>query len=201
MQKLSSLTTIIIVAILVPIVPFLVVGELPGERWLSQTDDNALLFGLTGTGLLTLDIALPIPSSLVGSALAARLGFWAGLLCCWLGLTAGNMVGYAAGHLYPRRLATPLPPEPLSAVVFLSRPVPVIAEAVAMTAGATRMPPASFLLSCALGNAVYALALCTNATLWSAADWKGPALIFPMTLPVLAWFAWRRLGPQFRVRD
>jgi hypothetical protein len=34
------------------IVPFAVFGELPGERWLSATDDNALVFGATGTTLL-----------------------------------------------------------------------------------------------------------------------------------------------------
>jgi uncharacterized membrane protein YdjX (TVP38/TMEM64 family) len=200
-QKLSRLTSVILVAIAIPIVPFLVVGELPGERWLSRADDNALLFAITGSGLLTLDIALPVPSSLVGTALGARLGFWAGSLCCWLGLTAGNLLGYGFGHLYPRRLAASLPPEPMGALVFLSRPVPVIAEAVALTAGATRMPLTSFALSCALGNGIYALALCANASFWLAAGWRGPALIFPMLLPVLAWFAWRRLGPQSRMQN
>lgn len=197
MQKFLNLTTIIIVAILIPVVPFLVVGELPGERWLSRADDNALLFAATGSGLLALDIALPIPSSLVGTALGARLGFWAGAACCWLGLMAGNLIGYAFGHLYPRHLATNLPNQPMDLVVFLSRPVPIFAEAAAIAAGANRMPPLSFLLSCALGNGVYAAALCANASLWLAEHWKGPALVFPMFLPVLAWLAWRRLGPQF----
>jgi len=199
--KFSNLATVIIVALLVPLVPFLVVGELPGERWLSQADDNALAFALTGSGLLALDIALPVPSSLVGTALGARLGFWAGLLCCWLGLMAGNVVGYVSGHLFPHRLATPLAAEPMDAILFLSRPVPVIAEAAVIAAGATRVPLVSFLVSCALGNGVYSLALCTNATLWLAGDLRGPILVLPMLLPVAAWFAWRRLGPQLRIDD
>ena len=134
MHKAVRLTLIIIIAVLIPVVPFLVVGELPGERWLSEADDNALLFAATGTGLLALDIALPIPSSLVGTALGARLGFWAGSIWCWLGLMIGNMVGYGFGHLFPRRFVTLLPLEPSQAIVFLSRPVPVFAEVITMTA-------------------------------------------------------------------
>lgn len=201
MQKLSRLTAIIIVAILIPVLPFLAIGELPGERWLSRADDNALLFALVGGGLLALDIALPIPSSLVGTALGFRLGLPAGSLSCWLGLMAGNLAGYAFGHLYPRRFAATLPREPLGALVFLSRPVPIFAEAATMVAGATRMPLASFALPCALGNGVYAVALCANATLWAAEGWRGPGLIFPMLLPVVAWLAWRHFGPQFRAHD
>jgi uncharacterized membrane protein YdjX (TVP38/TMEM64 family) len=199
-HKAVRLTLIIIIAVLIPVVPFLVVGELPGERWLSEADDNALLFGATGSGLLALDIALPIPSSLVGTALGARLGFWAGSIWCWLGLMIGNMVGYGFGQLFPRRFATLLPLEPSQAILFLSRPVPVFAEAIVMAAGAIRLPLLPFFLSCALGNAIFAVALCANATLWLSADWAGAALVFPMLLPLLAWFGWRRLGPQISTR-
>lgn len=201
MHKLPGLTIVIIVAIMIPVVPFLAIGELPGEHWLSHSDDNSLLFAATGGGLLALDIALPIPSSLVGTALGARLGFWVGSLCCWLGLMAGSAIGYGLGHLYPARLVSTVAPEPMGTLVFLSRPVPIIAEAAAMVAGATRMPPAAFLVSCALGNGIYSVALCSNAALWIAAGWKGPALVFPMLLPVVAWFLWRRLGPNLRVHS
>lgn len=200
-QKTHSLVMIALVAILIPVVPFLIVGELPGERWLSRADDNALLFAASGGGLLALDIVLPIPSSLVGTALGSRLGFWAGSLSCWLGLMAGNLVGYWVGLLYPRRLAAPLPKAPMQALLFLSRPVPIFAEAAAFAAGANRMPATAFLVSCALGNGVYSIALCTNAILWSPGGLQGPLLIFPMILPVLAWLAWRRLGPHFTLRS
>jgi len=85
---------VIITALLIPILPFVIIGELPGERWLSAVDDNALLFGLTGSGLLALDIFLPIPSSILGTILGARLGFWPGTLCTWTGLVAGNLLGF-----------------------------------------------------------------------------------------------------------
>jgi hypothetical protein len=51
-----------------PIVPFVIIGELPGERWLTANDENAMLFALTGGGLLIADVVLPMPS---GAALLA----------------------------------------------------------------------------------------------------------------------------------
>lgn len=193
-HKAVRVTVVVIIAVLMPVIPFLVVGELPGERWLSSTDDNTLIFALTGSGLLAVDLALPIPSSLVGTALGARLGFWFGFISCWVGMMAGNIAGYYFGRLSPQRFATALPREPTVAILFLSRPVPVAAEAAALAAGAIRLPLRPFMASCALGNAVYASALCANAAFWLPGDWKGPGLVLPMLLPVVLWFAWRRLG-------
>ena len=67
MRTATRISFVILLSILIPIIPFVIIGELPGERWLSATDDNALLFGITGMGLLTSDVLLPIPSSIVGT--------------------------------------------------------------------------------------------------------------------------------------
>ena len=64
MRPAVRLTVVILLAILIPIVPFALIGELPGERWLSATDEDALLFAITGGGLLAADVLLPIPSSI-----------------------------------------------------------------------------------------------------------------------------------------
>ena len=187
----------IIAALLVPILPFVIIGEMPGEQWLSWADENALLFGLTGGSLLMLDIVLPIPSSIVGTILGARLGFWPGVITTWIGLLAGNMVGYTLARLASNRLRSWFPdfPETTSlALVFLSRPVPVIAEAMALTAGATRMPMMLFLSACAAGNAIYAIVLAGNGATLVPDALVGPGLVVPMFLPVIAWFIWRRLA-------
>ena len=63
-------TFVIIVALLVPIVPYVIIGELPGEQWLSSADDDAFAFGATGASLLVADVLLPVPSSIVGTLLA-----------------------------------------------------------------------------------------------------------------------------------
>ena len=188
---------VIIAALSVPIVPFVIIGELPGETWLSSVDDNALLFGLTGSGLLTLDILLPIPSSILGTFLGARLGFWPGLLFTWTGLVAGNLIGFSIARFASARIRSWLPAFPrktTQALVFLSRPVPVVAEAVALAAGATRMPIHQFLLLCASGNAIYAIVLCGNAAALVPDALAGPGLVVPMLLPVLAWAIWQAMS-------
>ncbi len=182
---------LIVFALLIPIIPFLVIGELPGERWLSASGDDALLFGLTGAGLLMADILLPIPSSIVGTLLGARLGFLPGVLWIWSGLVLGNLIGYLAGRLLLSRLGRELPETPTLLILFISRPVPVLAEAVTFAAGAGRMPPGHFLIACGVGNAIYALVLAGNGAALIPDALLGPGLVIPMLLPVVAWSVWR----------
>jgi len=187
-------------ALLVPIVPFLILGELPGERWLSGHDDNALQFGVVGALLLALDVVLPIPSSIVGSLLGARLGMTWGFAAAFTGLSCGSLAGYFLGLLLPSRLKVDLPLAPSLVAVFLSRPVPVLAEATVVAAGAARVGFRGFCLSALLGNAIYAGALCASGSAWLPDAWLGPGLIVPFALPVLAWLVWRRVRTR-RARD
>lgn len=184
---------VLICALLVPIVPFVVIGEMPGERWLNATADDGLRFGATGAGLLALDLLLPIPSSIVGALLGGRMGFWGGAAWAFAGLSLGHGVGYALGRLTPARWASELPAAPSWIAVLLSRPVPVFAEALAIAAGAERMPLPAFISSVALGDLIYAAALAADgAALLPEGSW-GVGLVLPMLLPVLGYLAWRRV--------
>ena len=185
---------VLLAALLIPIVPFLVVGNLPGERWLPGADDSELTFGAVGAALLACDVLLPIPSSIIGSVLGARLGMATGAGWTLLGLCAGNFVGFGVGRLLPRRYSASLPATPSALVCFLSRPVPVLAEAVCFAAGATRMGPWSFAVACVTGNAAYALAMAANGAALLPDRFVGPGLILPMSVPVVAWLIWRRLS-------
>lgn len=185
---------VIVAALAIPIIPFVIIGELPGDRWLNAVDNNAWLFGLTGGALLTIDILLPIPSSIVGTFLGARLGFWIGLLFTWSGLVAGSLIGFSITRFAFARFESLLPTFPRAttdAIVFLSRPVPVFAEAVALAAGTTPMPLMRFFCLSAVGNAIYAAVLCGNGATLIPDKLMGPGLIIPMALPVLAWLVWR----------
>ena len=179
-------------AVLVPLVPFLVLGELPGERWLSTAGDDGLRFGATGAGLLALDVLLPIPSSVLGALLGGRLGFVPGALWGFVGLFAGQCLGYALGRMLPARFASELPAAPSAAIVLVSRPVPVLAEAVAIAAGVERMPLARYLLAGALGNAAYAVAMAGSGAALLPEGLAGPGLAPPLLVPVVAWLLWRR---------
>ena len=187
---------VIIIALLVPIVPFLIIGEFPGEKWLSKTDDNAFLFGLTGASLLTSDILLPIPSSIVGTFLGARLGIFTGWVWTWSGLMVGNLIGFAAGRYHLKSLKVEMSETPTQVILFLSRPVPVFAEAAAITAGAANTSIRQFIIACAAGNAIYAGVLAINGALLIPKSLAGPGLVLPMALPVITWLIWRRFSQQ-----
>ena len=180
-------------ALLIPIVPFVAIGELPGERWLNAAGPDQLRFGVTGAALLALDVLLPIPSSLIGTLLGGRLGLGAGFAWSFLGLALGNGLGYALGRLVPERWASELPEAPSWIAVLLSRPVPVFAEAVAIAAGAERMSLAAFISSAALGDAIYAGALVANGAALLPDGLWGMGLMLPLLVPVIGYLAFRKL--------
>ena len=118
-----------------------------------------------GGGLLCVDVFLPIPSSIVITLLGARLGFWAGWLTAWVGLTLGNVAGYYAGRLWPQRWAPELDDDPAVIAIILSRPVPIIAEALTIACGAARVPVRQMLTASLIGNGAYTLVLAMNGAL------------------------------------
>lgn len=193
-KKLYRLGLVITIALLVPILPFAIIGELPGEQWLSARDEGAFLFAVTGSAVLLLDIVLPLPSSIVGTLLGARLGFWAGFASTWLGLTAGHCIGYLLARFALRRFDAEFSEVPTLLLVFLSRPVPVLAEAMALAAGAGAIPFFHFFIACASGNVIYAGVLAANGATLLPDDLFGVGLFIPMLLPVIAWLVWQWLS-------
>lgn len=182
---------LIVITLLIPVLPFLVVGELPGERWLSAQDDDAVLFGATGAGLLAADVLLPVPATVVGTLLGARLGFFPGWAWAWAGLVVGNAVGYALGRLALSRFADDLPQTPTLLVFIMSRPAPILAEAVTFAAGAGHMRLAPFLMASIVANGVFTGVLAGNGAALLPDGLAGPGMILPLLLPVAAWLIWR----------
>ncbi|GHG91835.1 VTT domain-containing protein [Comamonas sp. JC664] len=165
----------------------------------------ALLLG----GLLAGDVVLPVPSSLVGTAAGALLGFWAGAATSWLGMMAGCVTGYVlgarAGTAALRRLAGDAELTRLTRAaermgpwfLLVFRAVPVLAETSVLFAGTSRMAPRTFVLTSALANLGVSV---TYAALGaSAAERESFLLLFAgmVLLPGLA-LAWarRRTPPQ-----
>lgn len=195
MRSRTRLVVIIILALLVPIVPFAITGELPGDRWLQAYDTDSLLFGAVGAGLLCSDILLPVPSSIIGTLLGARLGFLAGFCWTFLGLMAGSLIGYFAGRVMLPSIADSVENAPGSLIVLLSRPVPVLAESVAIAAGAARLGVVPLVVASAVGNAVYAGVLAAAGAALLPEGHIVTGLAIAMLLPVVAWAAWRYLAP------
>jgi membrane protein YqaA with SNARE-associated domain len=178
-------------SVAIPIIPFAIIGELPGDKWLDASGDDALLLGLTGAALLAADVLMPIPSSIVGSLLGARLGFVAGFLWTFLGLMVGNVVGYFLGRLLFSRDPNSLPSEPTALALLVSRPVPVLAEALSFAAGATKLRLSVVLFTAGIGNAAYALALCGSGAAWLPQGWAGPGVAVPLLIPVAGYALWK----------
>ena len=190
---LLRLTLVIIVALLIPIVPFVIIGELPGDKWLSANDESALSFGLTGAAILASDLLIPVPSSVIGSLLGARLGIFPGFAWTLLGLMVGNTAGYLIGRLTLSKLNARAPSQPALIAVFLSRPVPVLAEAMTFAAGAAHLSLSKFLIACVAGNTVYAFVLAASGSALLPKGWIGAGLVVPMALPVASWLVWRAI--------
>lgn len=183
---------IIVVALLVPILPFAIIGELPGDRWLSARDDAALSFAAAGSLVLMLDIVLPMPSSIVGTLMGGRLGFWGGFGATWLGLTIGHMLGYLLGRFIFTRVDAKFAEAPTLLVVFLSRPVPIFSEAMAVAAGAGKISFLPFVMAASSGNLVYSAVLAGNGAALLPDAYYAVSLLVPMLLPAIAWLIWRR---------
>lgn len=178
-------------AALVPLVPFLLIGELPGDEWLRATGRDSATFALAGGTLLASDLLLPIPSSIIGALLGARLGFLWGFMSAWAGLCLGSLLGYGVGRLAPRRWRSSQALAPALPIVFITRPVPVLAEAVAITAGVQGVGLVRFAAASAAGNALYAAAMAGNGAALLPDGLVGVGLLAPMGVPVAAWLAWR----------
>lgn len=155
-----------------------------------------------GIGLLASDLVLPVPGTVVMSALGYVHGPLAGGLAAAAGSMLAGLGGYGIGRLVGERAARRL----LGAVdyekgrllfarggawmVALSRALPILPEALACTAGLVRMPFARFLGALACGSLPVGFLFA-----WIGAagrDAPGWALAFSLLVPALLWTAARR---------
>ena len=172
MRRISRPLVIVALALLVPIVPFVLGGdrlESWAAAWVDHEQSPWLLAGMT-TALLASDILLPVPSSLVSTLAGTELGLVSAALASWIGLTAGGVAGFALARACGRPLVRRLSaPGDLAAIdrtgrqlgVWLlaaTRPLPVLAEATVLLLGTSDMSWRTFLPVLAIGNLAVATA-------------------------------------------
>ncbi len=178
---------------------FSLVGTL---TWLRELGPWA---AAAGVGLLVADIALPIPSTIVMSALGATYGFWVGGLLSILGSMLAGLTAYGLARWAGRPAAiwiagedSLVRTEELFArggawLVLTSRWLPILPEAVACLAGLARMPFRTFFWALMVGSIPLGLTFAWVGTL--AEDREGLALALSAGLPIGAWLLsqrWRR---------
>ena len=194
--------SLILILLALIIVPFLIWGaefdrmlSLEGARkWMEQYGSWGWLAGIA---LMVGDIILPIPNTVVMSALGWMYGWrWGGVIC-----TAGSMLsgivaygasrwlGRPAAHWIAGQEALERGEELFSKgggwIVALSRSLPVLPEAVACLAGIVRMKGSVFLLALACGS--FPLGFTFAAIGHLGHDRPGLALALSVAVPVVLW--------------
>jgi uncharacterized membrane protein YdjX (TVP38/TMEM64 family) len=123
---------------------------------------------VAGVLLLVVDVFLPVPSSLVMVAHGALFGAATGTVLSVVGSTAAALTGFAvgrAGNDAIRRFVTPGEHDRAGAMlqrwgvlaIAVSRPVPILAETVAILAGSSPLTWRQAALSAAAGSLVPSL--------------------------------------------
>ena len=128
--------------------------------WLKQAGPLAWLARI---GLLASDLVLPIPNTVVMSALGYIYGTMIGGVVATMGLLLGGLLGYGSGRLFTERFVIKMLGERDFAqgrrifsqrggwIVALSRSLPILPEVIACVAGFVRMPFGRFAASLICG--------------------------------------------------
>jgi uncharacterized membrane protein YdjX (TVP38/TMEM64 family) len=210
MKALLGSRTLIISALLLlagTIVPFMIWGEaleaafsVQGARaWMAGFGPGA---GVAGMGLLVADILLPIPSTLVMSALGLTYGPLLGGLYAAAGSALAGLIAYALSRWLGRPLALRLAGETGlrqgesffatggAWLVACSRCLPILPEAVACLAGLNRMPFRIFLLAVLCGSLPMGFVFAAIGALGQ--EEPAWALALSVVVPALLWLGARR---------
>lgn len=200
----------IALAILI-LIPFGIWGD-SFEHWLSAEQAATRLraagaWGLPAiTGLLILDVFLPIPSTPLISAAGYVYGVWWGGAASALGSVLAAFVAYGLGRLGGEKTAHWLMGDPDSThhsrvsrlllrhgawLVALSRWLPVFPEVISCMAGLTRMRFPVFAAAIICGTVPMAFAMAAIGH--SGRNQPGLAFAASVVVPILLWMIARRL--------
>ncbi len=191
--------------LLVPLVPFLL-WHAQIEAFvqsLQQRSFSPAMVAVAVVGLLSSDILLPIPSSLVSTWAGGHLPVWLAGLASWVGMNAGAALGFAFsrrfGHAMARRLVAPddlarmevMGERQASWILVVTRAMPILAEAAVVWLGSHRVSWRRFWPPVLLSNLGIAFAY-TCLGHWAADhEWFVVAMSVSVAFPLLL-TAWAR---------
>jgi uncharacterized membrane protein YdjX (TVP38/TMEM64 family) len=163
-----------------------------------------------GVGLLIADVLLPVPSSLVMVAHGALFGVVVGTLLSLFGSVGAALFGFAIGRRGGRFLERTVTPSERSRAndlllrwgalaIIVTRPIPLLAETVAIMAGASSLSWGSVVLASLVGSLPPALLYALTGA--AVASFQNTSLMFGVVLLVagLFWLAGRLLEPFFQI--
>ncbi len=169
-------------------------------RWLQSTGPWAWLAGIL---LLASDVVLPVPGTVVISALGYIYGTLLGGIVAAAGLTTAGLLGYGAGRISGGKFARRwLGDRDYEAgrrlfesgggwVVALSRALPILPEVVSCTAGLVRMPFRRFVIALVCGSVPMGFLFAAIGR--SGHDAPGWAFALSLAIPAVLWMVAARL--------
>jgi uncharacterized membrane protein YdjX (TVP38/TMEM64 family) len=194
---------------------FLVVEEFGVPVLVDPTpwmNHGGVLAGSLGVSLLIADVLLPVPSSLVMTAHGAIFGVVFGTLLSMVGSVGAAVFGFAVGRRGGKLLDRVVTREERARAdrllarwgalgIIVTRPVPLLAEAVAIMAGASSLSWGSVILASLAGSLppalLYALAGAAVVSFQSTTLMIGVVLL----IAGLFWIIVNRVEPLFNKRD
>lgn len=162
--------------------------------WMAR---GGTLAAVLGVGLLFADVLLPVPSSLVMVAHGALFGVLGGTVLSLVGSVGASLFGFAIGRRggpLLRRITTPEERARADSflrqwgalAVCLSRPLPLLAETVAIMAGTSGLGWGRMALAALLGSLPPALLYALTGA--AVADFRSAALMFLAVMCVTGLF-------------
>jgi uncharacterized membrane protein YdjX (TVP38/TMEM64 family) len=165
-----------------------------------------------GVGLLVADVVLPVPSSLVMVAHGALFGVLGGTLLSLVGSMGAALFGFLIGRRGGRWLERVVTHEERARAddllrrwgalaIIVTRPVPLLAETVAIMAGASSMGWGRVALAALAGSIPPALLYALAGA--AVANFQSTALMFGFVLLVAGffWLIGRLLDPFLNRKD
>lgn len=202
---------LIAAALAIPIIPFLLWGhdlERAATAW-EQTQASPWVMAIVLFLMLSLDVFLPVPSSLVNTLAGAKLGLFAGGAVCFAGLTVGAAFGFGlaklAGPALQRRWMAEADVQNLQkfadnwgvVTLVVTRALPILAEAAVVLLGVQGLSWRKFWPPVLLSNAGISLAYAAFGQVAAQQEWLVVALAMSAGLPLLLTF-WARRWLQAR---
>lgn len=175
------------------------------DPWAWMKGGGALAAAV-GVGLLVADVLLPVPSSLVMVAHGALFGVAVGTLLSLAGSLGAALCGFWIGRRGGSLLERVVKPDEAARADYLlrrwgalaiivTRPVPLLAETVALLAGASTMSWGRLTLASLLGSLPPALLYALTGA--AVASFQSTALVFVLVILVAGsfWMIGRLLDP------